>query len=212
MPFKYSCFISYQHSQELVQTFVNQLYKVLSRELELSGELPVYLDRDDRIRPGEAWEHALSTALCESVCLVPVFTPIYFSQQNTYGAREYLAMESLEAQRLEALSLKQKEVGLILPVVLRGAGRIPTEIKSRRSYLDLSDYLLIDGELSSRPAYYSKITELARTISELHELMRKMPEDPCRNCGEFKLPPVAEATKWAQRLSVSKPSLPFSIR
>lgn len=207
MPFKYSCFISYQHSNyELVENFVNEIHRALSKELELYTDLPVYLDKA-RLVGGESWGLVLATPLCESVCMIPVLTPTYFSQKNTYCAREYLAMESLEKERIRLLPADRRQARMILPVILRGAARLPKEIMSRQ-YLDLSDYLLVDGELSRRPAYYSRISGLAHSISELYEMLRGLPEDPCRHCDEFALPGETEVIEWVRSLSITRPSFP----
>jgi len=99
MPLKYSCFISYRHTQkDIVQGLVTSLKTELSRWLDMD----VYLD-EERLKGGEFFNAKLAQAICESVCLIVVYTPTYFSDKNTYCAREYKAMEELEQVRFDKL-------------------------------------------------------------------------------------------------------------
>ena len=90
MPFKYACFLSYRHGRhDLMMPFVKQFIDALASELELLTELPVYRDLD-RLQGGDFFNRQLGRSLCESVCMVMVYTPIYFSLSvlNASIARE----------------------------------------------------------------------------------------------------------------------------
>lgn len=133
MPFKYSCFISYRHGQkELVEKFVRDLEQSLSNEVVPLTDMEVFVDWQ-RLQGGDFFNENLAKALCESVCLIVVFTPTYFSDTHSYCAREYKGMEMLESQRLDLLGASaDKEHGLIIPIVLRSEENLPSEVRDRR--------------------------------------------------------------------------------
>lgn len=84
MAFRYACFISYRHAQfDLMRSFVEDLYEAISSELEPLTDLPVYRDVL-RLQGGDFYNQALARSLCESVCMLMVFTPTYFNAKNTY--------------------------------------------------------------------------------------------------------------------------------
>jgi len=123
MGFKYSCFISYcSGKEELIQTFIDQIHKSLSAELELFlKDHPVFLDIK-RLQTGDLFDSKIASALCYSVCMVAILTPSYYKQ--SYCLREYSAMESLEKDRFEKMKWDlNRGAGLILPIVFKGADR-----------------------------------------------------------------------------------------
>jgi TIR domain len=142
MPIKYACFISYRHGQrKLAERIINDLYDALESELETWLDEKVYLDRE-RLKGGDFYNEALAKALCESVCMIMIFTPTYFSADHTFCTREYKAMEKLEEQRFQALGERvDKRRGLIIPIVFRGEDYLPKEIKDRRLYYNFDKFL-----------------------------------------------------------------------
>lgn len=79
MPLQYSCFVSYRHSQDdIVQELVASLKRELSRWLDMD----VYVDKE-RLKGGMLFNRELAKALCESVCLIVVYTPTYFSEKKS---------------------------------------------------------------------------------------------------------------------------------
>ena len=96
--FKYACFISYSHGeQELVKGFIDQFKAALKAYLEPWMEEEVYVDVD-RLKAGFKYNEALAKAICQSVCMVVVYSPVY--ERRSYCGREYEAMERLEIRRL----------------------------------------------------------------------------------------------------------------
>src|SRR5687767_12877015 len=111
MGYKYSCFISHQHQNELVDKFVKDFHRLLSNEVELFiGDLDVFLD--ESMSPGDPIGKQIAVAMCKSVCMVAVYTPSYFSPKFIHCAAEYLSMEKLEKERLKLLPPKQRTNGL----------------------------------------------------------------------------------------------------
>src|SRR4051812_6674903 len=118
MPFKYSCFISYRHGQqEIFKTFLDQFCKALKSELELLTDLDVFID-DERMSAGAILNPNLASAIINSVCMVFIYTPKYFSQEKNYCTREFLIMKELQQHRFNKLGVSGKSY--IIPVILRG--------------------------------------------------------------------------------------------
>lgn len=212
MPFRYACFVSYRHGQrEAVRDTVLRFHESLASELEfwLGSDLPVYLDQD-RLQPGHLYNEALATALCQSVCMVMLFTPTYFDSVHRYCAREYHGMLAIERQRLAFLEQEQRQRGLIIPVILRGERFLPSEIKNRRNYRNFEKFLLGHRDMSRHPQYPDAIRELAEYITERHSIMGSMGEELCKGCDTFSLPPGKDLDDWL--LTISSPAVPFLNR
>jgi TIR domain len=199
MPFKYSCFISYRHGQrKLAERIINDLSEALSNELELLLDKEVYLDRE-RLKGGEFYNEALATALCESACMIVVFTPTYFDKEYTFCAREYKAMEKLEEARFKTVGgSTNRTPGLIIPIIFRGEDCLPKEIKESRQYYNFGDFLLSDVKIGKHPKYARKIQEIARYIYDHYKTLEALDEDPCSGCAQFRFPADAEIRQWLE--------------
>ena len=209
MPFKYSCFISYRHGQkELVEKFVKDLEQALSNEvLPLTG-MEVFVDWQ-RLQGGDFFNNNLAKALCESVCLIVVFTPTYFSDTHSYCAREYKGMEMLETQRLNLLGASaDKEHGLIVPIVLRSEENLPSEVRERRQYHDFTKFQLWQRSLARSKQYASKIESIARYIHQRYQALSALPNDPCVDCETFILPTETEIKEWLTGMKAARTPFP----
>jgi hypothetical protein len=205
MPLQYSCFISYRHSQ---QDIVLDLAKSLQTELSRWLDMEVYLDRE-KLEGGDFFSAELAKALCESVCLIAVYTPTYFSKQNTFCAREFKAMEQLEEQRLTKLGLpRNKKHGLIIPVVYRGDKKLPSSIKSSRQYHMFESFQISGRDNLDNPEYAQKIKEIAEYIEERCEELRVVENDICECCDTFDFPSETEISGWLESMLPPKPLLP----
>jgi hypothetical protein len=192
-----------------MQRIVNDLCEALSSELEAFREEPVFLD-EDRLQGGYLYNEALAEALCNSACMILVFTPTYFSRDHTYCAREYRAMEKLETERLDLLSDSAGgNRGLIIPIVFRGEDHLPAEIREQRKYYDFSDFLLCDDEIWRHPRYAVKIREIAEYIcARCEELENVGPA--FSECEDFALPSEEDARNWLHQATDT--SIPFPGR
>src|SRR5260370_8493415 len=110
--FLYSCFLSYQRGNDLLDRFVRELFQELSDELDLITPLKVRFDTT--LDVGNSWQAAIEEAVMMSVCMVPVLTPTYLSRDKLYCAREYLAMEKIEKARNHVIKPQEN---LILPII-----------------------------------------------------------------------------------------------
>jgi hypothetical protein len=194
MAFKYSCFISYCHGQhELIKAFMDQLRAALKAELELLLAEEIYID-DERLKPGYHYNEELAAAICQSVCMLVVYSPRY--ERQDYCVREYEAMERLQKKRFELLGSGVAGRGFIIPIVLRGADDIPPRIKSQTHYADFSRFTLASADLIRNPEYIGEIQKIAKVIYEHYLLFEETSIDPCVACGSFALPAIDELIPW----------------
>jgi hypothetical protein len=198
MPFKYCCFISYRAGRgKFAEGIIQDLYEALSDEMELMLEedvSSVYLDKK-RLKGGDFFDQELANSLCQSVCMIAVFTPTYFSKSQPYCAQEYKAMESLEEQRLKLLP-SGKSKGLIIPVVIRGEDRLPLTIKKKRTYYDFSAFQQGNRRLTRPRGYFEGIKAIADYVSQRYWELSGLGNDPCVSCRNFTFPDKDETQKW----------------
>lgn len=208
MPFQYSCFISYRHTQaDIVQELVSSLKTELSRWLDMD----VYLDKE-RLKGGDFYNAELAKALCQSVCLIVVYTPTYFSEKNTYCAREFKAMEELEQKRLEKAGLKDNaKHGLIIPIVYRGDKKLPNDIKNKRHCHFFEEFQISGHATLNDPEYAQRIKEIAEYIGERCEELSEIEEEVCKPCEAFEIPSDAEVSEWLTGMLPAKPKLPSRV-
>lgn len=211
--FKYSCFISYRGGQEeLTLTFIEELTRALKSYLEPFFDMGVFVD-DQQMQGGDLRDKRLANALCQSVCMIQVFTPKYFSPQKLSCTREFMAMEILEQGRFAAVQLPQSQqtFSFIIPVVFRGADRIPREIQKKgRLYYDFSKYTLVQPQISNNASYVDSINQIARRVYDLYEEFSQY--DQLHDCAQFTLPSEEEAHQWLKRIKKSRQPIRFSGR
>lgn len=135
MSFEHPCFISYTAGRHrLMPRFVGELYRSLCDELDTLQKKQAFFAKED-LEGGALSEKEMGVALCGSVCLVMVYTPRYFDDEDTFCTREFRGMELLEQHRFRALGIGDTSTkGLIVPVIFRGADQFPPEIRERRQY------------------------------------------------------------------------------
>ena len=198
--FRYACFISYSHGEEeLVRGFVAQFKAALQGELEPLVDRPVYID--EQLRAGDLWERKLATALCESVCMVVIYSPVY--ERRPYCGREFEAMVQLETQRRALLPDENPPRGLIIPVVLRGFKQLPPRIQAERQALDFSLFSLADELMKRNPGFAPRIREVAERIQEHFLALESLEGQACQDCGQFNLPGEDQVQPW--RPAAGKP-------
>jgi hypothetical protein len=186
MPFKYSCFISYCHGQhELMQQFIKELTDALKNYIEPYLGEPVFID-EERLKPGYLFNPALAEALCQSVCMIVVYSPTY--EDRPYCLREYAAMEELQERRFRMMGRTIGERGMIIPIVFRGEEFIPPKLKGHIHYADFSRFTLAETGIKNSPPYINKIEDIARHIRRLYDDLNGLAADPCEDCGSFVIP------------------------
>jgi hypothetical protein len=195
MAFKYACFISYCHGQyELVKGFMDQLKAALKSELEPLLDEEVYID-EERLKAGYRYNEELAKAICQSVCMVVVYSPKY--ERHEYCIREFEGMEKLEQRRWELLGAARNDArGFIIPIVLRGGEDVPARIKENKHYADFSRFTLATPDIIRNPEYVVEIRKIANVIYEQFKTFRDAGADPCTLCPGFKLPQASEVVAW----------------
>lgn len=202
MPFNHSCFISYRHAlYSQGRAYTEQIVEALAGELEMMVSQRVFRDTD-RLRGAEFYNETLATALCESVCMILLYWPTYFSRDHTFCTREYKAMERLEQSRLQLLpDPLERSHGLIIPIALRDFQSLPAEIRTKRFCYDFEPYTL-RGDMRRNPEFRSKIREIGQYISRRCRAFENLGaiEDICNQCREFALPHESEVLQWLNQL------------
>lgn len=202
MPFKHACFISFRHgrhrqTKKAVKDIVQSLYDALSSEMEWQvSDLDVFVDWE-RLEGGVFLDEALAMNLCNSTCMLVVYTPTYFD--SDFCAREYKAMLELEEERLKLLNPSDRQYGLIIPLVCRGEKFLPQEIK-RRLYYNFDCYFLFGGRrvIRQNQSYGEKIRQIGAYIAARCKKFKGLTLDPCSICEDFKLPTDEEVRKWRE--------------
>lgn len=209
MPFKYSCFISYCHGQyDLVNGFIKQIKEALQCYIEPYLDHEVYID--ERLGPGYHYNEELAKAICQSICMVVIYTPRY--EAHSYCFREYIAMERLEKQRLSLVEDRSNNIGMIIPIILRkGEQGLPPRIKNYRHYYDFSDFRLSTKEIKNNDYYDKQTDQIAEIIYTLYKLFEEKGIDPCE-CKDFSLPSKEELVCESWREKANNPFPPFPGR
>jgi hypothetical protein len=178
MPINYSCFISYPHSDQndLLESLIKQLTKALSDQIGLSIRKKVYLD-EERLKPGYGLNKSLGRAICESVCMIVVYSPLY--QDSDYCLWEFLAMEEIEKKRAQILGEDYiNEKRMIIPIICREPPRqrpLPKKIRNIK-YWNISKYLLIGFDLGTIPECKQMISDIANFIVDHYDKIRECKE------------------------------------
>jgi hypothetical protein len=211
MAFEHACFISYRHHAQsaLAEKFIVDLVAALRSELGVLLEQGVYIDRD-RMKGGYFFNTALARALCRSVCMIVVYTPTYFSRVHPYCAREFRAMEQLEAARFARLQqCVRPDTGLIIPIVLRGESALPPEIRHRRHYYSFERFSLTSRDIARNRLFEQSIRDIASEIFKRKQMLDAVGDDVCAGCDQYVWPPEPETMAWLDTLTTIPPTFPL---
>ncbi|HKH46241.1 MAG TPA: toll/interleukin-1 receptor domain-containing protein [Thermoanaerobaculia bacterium] len=206
MPFQYSCFISYSDGQgDLMKRFIDELERALQSSLGPYLREGVYIDKK-RLSAGYKYNEALAQAICQSVCMIVVYSPIY--EKSSYCLREFTAMQRLEEKRFKAMeSSISSQCGLIIPILFRGnAAELPPIIREHIHFCDFSRFTTASTKITRHRESVEKIEQIARYIYDLYERFGKSGSDPCSQCTSFRLPAETEVQPWRTPVS------PFPMR
>ena len=208
MPFNKSCFISYrQIPSDLYRAAVEDFYKELEEEVliwvaPLNSYVDLQRSNSNFISP------TLATTLCSSVCMVVFYTPPYFDLNYTHCAREYKAMEDLEAERMALLGHTDKKTkGLIIPIVIRGWDSFPEEIKNERECYNFQD-LILGKKISKNRKARAELTRIAKYIFERYKELKGLLPDPCAGCTGYSYPSDDRALAWLTALQAAGSARP----
>lgn len=209
MPFKYSCFISYSKNRsDFVQKVIEQLKETLESYIYLhSVNKEVYIDQE-RLGPGCHYNEELSCAICQSICMIVVYTPSYKHRDHLYCQREYTAMEQIENERIKMLGGRFKNKGMIIPIILRGEKEeIPSKITDHIQYCDFSMLTTASPHIKRIRKCVDEIEKIAITVSDYYRIFNDRNINPCSGCDSFRLPSEKDVNPWEARSD--QPITPF---
>jgi hypothetical protein len=185
MTIRYGCFFSYAHGQySYMSKFKNDLADALRCYLEphLDMEKELFID-SEQLGGGDDLDERIALAICESVCMIVIYTPRY--EAHAYTRREFAAMQLIERERKQWYPLPSH---LIIPVIMtRHPLCLPPQITDTGMYVDFSRYTLASGDLKTNPDFLPDIEKIVqRVASHYHFLKRCMPRE--HDCSRFALP------------------------
>ena len=194
MAFEFCCFISYPHGQQdVLVPIVKDFVEGLETELGALTRQPIWFDRS--LRGGSLIDPAISTGICKSVCMIMIYTPLYFDKEHTYCAQELKAMQDLELQRVKHLT--DRSNGLIIPIILRGKKKFPETMKKRKFY-DFTDYLFNSSSEKLRQAYAAQISEIAEYILDCCDSLENAAEPISHDCDKYGMPTSDDAKEFVE--------------
>jgi hypothetical protein len=208
---QYSCFISYYKGQHaLIHGFMEDLTEALSSSLEpwMPRHLKVY--RDTRLDPGVLFQKELARALCQSLCMILVYTPAY--RKSDFCRREFAAMRLLERRRHEwfqRAGINGAERGMIIPIILRGAGDLPAELQDHVNCLNFSGYTTEDQSIIRNGAYIEEIDRIAEYVFGLHAMFERSGMGDQIDCDGFELPDETFPEFWPDKGPGPTQEFPF---
>jgi hypothetical protein len=184
---RYGCFFSYAHGRHPhMIKFKNDLAEALKCYLEphFDNESELFIDTE-QLGGGDDLDRRIATALCESVCMIVIYTPKY--EAHGYTRREFAAMQQIENERRLWYPLPSH---LIIPVIMtRHPFSLPPQITDPGMYVDFSRYTLASGDLKTNPDFLPDIEKIVQRIAaHYHYLKRSIP--PEHVCSRFVLPPT----------------------
>ena len=168
-----------------------------------------YVDQD-RLKPGFKFNEALARAICESVCMIVVYSPRY--ERHPYCLREFTAMERIEQKRRTQLGAAGHECGFIIPVVFGGDIKdLPPRIKETIHCCDFSKFTLASTEISRNPDFIKDIEAICKVIYELYKSFESIePNHPDEiDCLSFMMPKLDELPPWRAAVPPQAQPLPF---
>lgn len=187
MAIRYGCFFSYAHGRHsLMQRFKASLADALRSYLEpyFDNEDELFIDTE-QLGGGDDLDRKIARAMCESVCMILIYTPKY--EAHAYTRREYAAMRLLEEERGQWYPFPGH---LIIPVIMtRHPESLPPQVSESRFYVDFSHYTMATADLKSNPDFLPDIDKMVKRIAAHYAYQKKhTPLD--HDCNQFVLPAV----------------------
>src|SRR5215469_9650996 len=220
MGIKYSCFIRYPYPKlkpglKAVRTFIRELKKSLEKYISMeSDEGNFYVDFEDKsLLHGDTLDITIGKAICQSACMIIIYTGIYSRHPRAYALRELLAMERIEEKRKHVLGQDlDRKKGMIIPIVLKlspgtdgsiNEDEIPKRIRDRIEKLEYNDFssfypgYIHISRVASRQ-YNNLIKKIALRIANHYSNLKRLEIEGGLNedCTSFLLPSEDEATKY----------------
>jgi hypothetical protein len=175
--YKYAYYISYQSGgglaeENLIYQVAQKLKSDLEKELSLYFEVNergVYLDRI-KLNGENIFDIQV---LRQSMRMICILTPNYFSENYSICAKEYRAMEIRETALAKLFpELLSQELKLIVPMILRTKAAIPKAFQQREC-IDITGFSIENGKLINPNSYQNICRHLAEGAYELSEIFKQ---------------------------------------
>jgi hypothetical protein len=182
--YSYHCFVSWAYGDNpKLLDWATKLKTSIQNELGTYFSRPsVYLWTEAN-RVGTVWQEALREALCESISLVAVCTPVYFHPDHEWCGREWAAMTELSKKRLGDTSVRST-----LPVFMRKPEGIPEPV-AQVQYIDLSAVATLREDYDRSAEYEQRVQEIVREILLIARLVKKRQIRARCKRRDFQIPP-----------------------
>ena len=184
MVFKHACFVSYCNDEGMTG-FMKQLEEALNSSIgiHIGDKKKAFIDK--KLQPGDVFDKKLAKAICQSICLIAIYTPPY--EESEFCLKEFAAMEAIEDRRMQLIGEKiTRDERLIIPIIFRGEDDLPAKISENIHYCDCSKILLSAflGDLPSNPVFLDKIEEeVVKVIRNRNKKFKGV--DVCSFCESF---------------------------
>lgn len=181
--YEYHCFISYPRikNKELAEC-AERVKESIEADLALNINAPrVFLDQDMAV--GTDWETRLRRALCRSLSMVALCSPIYYHPAHKWCGLEWAAMNGLEDQRLPGADFHA-----IIPLIVRDPKHLPDSV-SKIQYIDISRVTIAGRRYYNTQEFRTHIQEVTARI--IKAAMTIAGNQAVTNCGQFQFPPIS---------------------
>ena len=209
MSIEYACFVSYAHSKaRKTKAFIEQLAEAVSECLDGRLDLDVYVDKE-RLTVGVPYNEKLAEAMCQSVCMIVVLSPIY--AQREYCQREFAGINEINKFRKKKLEEKGVSSNFFIPLVYAGRDEeIPPEIKENVQYRDVRKFKLGGRRMIYDKNFEPLCSEIADQICERYDELRELiaTGEKQMDCKNFSLPKFDSPEKWPLKKQSLNPPFP----
>ncbi|HTE10741.1 MAG TPA: toll/interleukin-1 receptor domain-containing protein [Chitinophagaceae bacterium] len=197
----YPCFISFRHfDDEISEAFIKQFVDCLNGYLTPLVGVGPFIDYK-RMQAGYKLSPAIADAICNSACMIVIWTPQYFTSEHIWCAMEYKAMIDLEKKRLSLLPGGEQFKGLIIPVIYRGSKYYPSKLADQEIYLNFEKFGLYEEVMMKNKKFAEEIEKLADYIADRIDAFRRNNQNPWGSCNGFQLPSENDTKQFIQAIT-----------
>jgi TIR domain len=178
--YEYHCFVSYPRirNNEMMEC-AERVKEYIEAELAWTVNTPrVFLDRS--MTGGANWEMTLRRALCRSISMVALCSPIYYHPAHKWCGLEWEAMYGLENQRLQG-----EEFHAIVPLIVRDPKHLPNAV-SKIQYIDISRVTIAGRRYYKTQEFRSHMRDVTDRIIKVAMTIAR--NQAATNCIQFQFP------------------------
>jgi hypothetical protein len=149
MTYQHDIFVSYMHDAGM-ESWVHQHFIPFLRSFvgnALNRHINVFVDRSG-IAAGDSWPVRLRSALAQSRCLVPIWSPLYFHSE---WCRKELAVMLYREQQSGYRTILRPG-GIVVPVNVFDGNFFPERAKQIQ-WLDLTKYWIVGDGFTKTERY-----------------------------------------------------------